>query len=56
MNCLFLIKGTTWKDTPLPPVTPGRRRNVARLRTMGGDHACIPPDFNNTMLSVWKDL
>ena len=53
---IFYSKGTTWKDSPLPQVTPGRRRNIARRRAMGGDTTCVPPNFNNTMLSVWNDM
>ena len=28
---------TNWRDVPLPDSTPGRRRNVARRRAMGGE-------------------
>ena len=45
-----------WKSLPLPDATPGRRRNVSRLRAMGGDPMCVPPDFNSTMLAVWEEL
>lgn len=47
---------SAWKSAPLPDSTPGRRRNVQRLRAMGGDPMCVPPDFNSTMLSVWEEL
>ena len=29
---------------------------MRRLRGMGGDPTNIPPDFNNTMQSVWEEL
>ena len=45
-----------WKSIPLPDATPGRRRNVARLRAMGGDPTCVPPDFNSSMLTIWEEL
>lgn len=45
-----------WKSVPLPDATPGRRRNVARLRAMGGDPTCVPPDFNRSMLAIWEEL
>ena len=45
-----------WRNVPLPGTTPGRRRNVSRLRAMGGDPTCVPPDFNRTMLAVWEEL
>ncbi len=44
------------KSIPLPDATPGRRRNVARLRAMGGDPTCILPDFNSSMLTIWEEL
>lgn len=52
MKSIFLLKDPTtadaaWKSTPLPDATPGRRRNVSRLRVMGGDTTCAPPDFNS---------
>ena len=46
----------SWKSAPLPDATPGRRRNVARLRAMGGDPTCVPPNFNSTMLAIWEEL
>lgn len=49
--------GPDWRSVPLPEVdTNPRRRNVARLRAMGGDPTCVPPDFNNSMLAIWEDL
>ena len=45
-----------WRSAPLPDTTPGRRRNVARLRAMGGDPTCVPPDFNSSMLAIWEEL
>lgn len=46
-----------WKSAPLPlPDATGRRRNVSRLRAMGGDPTCVPPDFNSSMLAVWEEL
>ena len=45
-----------WKSVPLPDATPGRRRNVVRLRAMGGDPTCVPPDFNSSMLTIWEEL
>jgi hypothetical protein len=47
-----------WKSAPLPlpDTTPGRRRNVSRLRAMGGDPVCVPPDFNGNMLAIWEEL
>ncbi len=45
-----------WKRVRLPDTTPGRRRNVARLRAMGGDPTCVPPDFNRSMLAIWEEL
>ena len=45
-----------WKNIPLPGATPGRRRNVSRLRAMGGDPTCVPPDFNRSMLAIWEEL
>ena len=45
-----------WRSVPLKEVTPGRRRNVSRLRSVGGDPTCVPPDFNNSMLAVWEEL
>ena len=45
-----------WRSVPLPDATPGRRRNVARLRAMGGDPTCVPPDFNSSMLAIWEEL
>ena len=29
---------------------------MARRRAIGGDSACVPPNFNQAMLSVWEDL
>jgi len=45
-----------WRSVPLPGATPGRRRNVSRLRALGGDPTCVPPNFNSTMLAVWEEL
>ena len=45
-----------WKSVPLPDATPGRRHNVTRLRAMGGDPTCVPPDFNRSMLAIWEEL
>ena len=45
-----------WKSAPIPDASPGRRRNVSRLRAMGGDPKCVPPDFNSSMLAVWEEL
>ena len=45
-----------WKSVPLPNATPGRRRNVARLRAMGGDPTYVPPDFNRSMLAIGEEL
>ena len=45
-----------WRSIPLPDTSPVRRRNVARLRAMGGKLTCVPPDFNSSMLSVWEKL
>ena len=45
-----------WRSVPLPEATPGCRRNVARLRAMGGDPTCVPPDFNSSMLAIWEKL
>ena len=47
---------TDWRDVPLPDSTPGRRRNVARRRAMGGDSSCVPPDFNRSMSAIWEEL
>jgi len=47
---------TDWRDVPLSDLTPGRRRNVARRRAMGGDSSCVPPDFNRSMLDIWEEL
>ena len=45
-----------WKSVPLPDASPGRRHNVARLRAMGGDPTCVPPDFNRGTLTMWEEL
>lgn len=45
-----------WRSVSLPGATPGRRRNVSRLRALGGDPTCVPPDFNSSMLSIWEKL
>ena len=45
-----------WNCTPIPDASPGRRRNISRLRAMGGDPTCVPPDFNSSMLTVWEEL
>ena len=45
-----------WATVPLPGATPGRRRNVAHMRAMGGDPMCVPPNFNQSMLAVWEEL
>jgi hypothetical protein len=45
-----------WKSIPLPDATPGRRRNVAHKRAMGGDPTCVSPDFNSSMLTIWEEL
>ncbi len=45
-----------WQNLPLPTVTPGRNRNVARFRSMGGDPNCVPPDFNATMKAIRVEL
>ena len=29
---------------------------MARLRAMGGDTTCVPPDFNSSMLAIWEEL
>ena len=44
-----------WRSVPLPDATPGRQRNVSRLRSMGGDPTCVPPDFNSSMLEIWEE-
>ena len=46
----------SWKSAPIPDASPGRQRNISRLRAMGGDPTCVPPDFNSTMLAVWEEL
>ena len=48
--------GTDWRDVALPEASPGRRRNVAQRRAMGGDLSCVPPDFNDSMLAIWEQL
>ncbi len=45
-----------WQSSPLPIVTPGRRRIVSRFRSIAGDPTCAPPDFNDAMLAIWEDL
>ena len=45
-----------WRSIPLPDASPGRRRNVSRLRAMGGDPTGAPPDFNRSMLAIWEEL
>ena len=45
-----------WKSASIPDASPGRRRNISRLRAMGGDPTCVPPDFNSSMLAVWEEL
>ena len=45
-----------WRNAPIPDASPGRWRNVSRLRAMGGDPTCVPPDFNSSMLAVWEEL
>ena len=45
-----------WRSVPLPGSTPGRHQNVARLRTLGGDPTCVPPDFNSSMLAIWEEM
>ena len=56
----LLLKDSTtapaWSTAPLPDVTLGRRRNVSRLRAMGGDCTSVPPDFNDTMKAIWEEL
>ena len=46
----------TWKTAPLPQVSPGRKRNVPRLRAMSGHPLCVPPNFNEEMEAVWLKL
>lgn len=41
---------------PLPPTTPGRKRNVPRYRCLGGDSTCVSPNFNEAMIDVWEEL
>ena len=55
---VWMTSPSGWKSAPLPlsDDTPGRRRNVSRLRAMGGDPTCVPPDFNSSMLAVWEQL
>ena len=39
------------------PTTPKKnRRNVSRLRSIGGESACVPPNFNTTMLAIWEEI
>lgn len=46
-----------WRNRSIPvPATSGRSRNISRLRAMGGDPTCVPPDFNDAMLAIWEDL
>ncbi len=45
-----------WRNVSLPEATSGRRRNVSRLRAMGGDPTCVPPDFNRGMKAIWEEL
>ena len=45
-----------FKAHPLIGVLPVVDCNVPRLRAMGGDPTCVPPDFNNDMLAIWEDL
>ena len=47
---------SAWRNVPLPDVSPGRWRNISRLRAMGGDPTCVPPDFNSSMLAIWEEL
>ena len=47
---------SAWRNVPLPDASPGRRRNISRLRAMGGDPTCVPPDFNSSMLAIWEEL
>lgn len=44
------------RSAPIPDASPGCRRNVSRLRAMGGDPTCVLPDFNSSMLAVWEEL
>ena len=46
----------SWRSVPLPDATPERRRNVTRLRGMGGNPTCVPPNFNSSMLEIWEEL
>ncbi len=48
----FLENLADGKNAPLPPLTYGRKRNVDRLRTMGGDASCVPSNFNSKMLAI----
>lgn len=52
--CTDTCRSTSaWKSVPLPDATSGRQRNVSRLRAMGGDPTCVPPDFNSSMLASY---
>lgn len=41
-----------WRNVSLPDATPGRHRNVPRLRAMGGDPTSVPPG----MQAIWEEL
>ena len=47
---------SNWRNVSLPIATPGRHRNVPRLRAMGGDPTCVPPNFNPSMEAIWEEL
>ena len=50
------LSSPDWRNVSLPEATSGRRRNVSRLRAMGGDPTCVPPDFNRGMQAIWEEL
>ena len=51
-----LSKEDVFSPAEMSRMHHGRRRNVARLRVMGGDPTCVPPDFNSSMLAIWEEL